>query len=273
MNVLRHPSEWTKPVGTTVGFVPTMGALHEGHLSLMRKARAECGHVIVSIFVNPTQFGPHEDFQRYPRNEQRDLELCREVGVDTVFAPDVETMYPRRTTVVAVRGVTERWEGAFRPGHFDGVTTVVTKLFHIVQPDRAYFGLKDLQQCAVIRRMVEDLNFPVKLRFCETVREPDGLAMSSRNQYLSPEERQRAALLYRRLTECRDEAASGGSLAASLDRARMALESDGFAVDYVAWVDPVSMEPIDRLQPGSRLIAAVRLGSVRLIDNLGLDVA
>ncbi|MEJ5170058.1 MAG: pantoate--beta-alanine ligase [Fimbriimonadales bacterium] len=273
MNVFRQPAEWKKPADQTVGFVPTMGALHEGHLSLLRAAREECQTVVASIFVNPTQFGPNEDFQRYPRHEQRDLELCEAAGVDAVFVPTVETMYPRRTTVVAVRGVTERWEGAFRPGHFDGVTTVVAKLFHIVQPDIAYFGLKDLQQCAVIQRMVEDLNFAVRLRFCETVRESDGLAMSSRNQYLNPEERKKAASLFRRLCECRDEAIAGSPLSVCLDRARVGLESDGFAVDYVAWVDPSTMEPVERLQTDSRLIAAVRLGSVRLIDNIGVKPA
>ncbi|MCX7800828.1 MAG: pantoate--beta-alanine ligase [Fimbriimonadales bacterium] len=268
--MFRVPQEWRKPEGARVGFVPTMGALHEGHLSLMRQARRECAVVVASIFVNPTQFGPNEDYERYPRDEAEDLRLCESVGVDAVFAPDVRTMYPRRTTVVAVRGVTERWEGAFRPGHFDGVTTVVAKLFHIVQPDAAYFGLKDLQQCAVIRRMVEDLNFPVELRFCATVREPDGLAMSSRNRYLTSEERRRASSLYRALCECRSEAAEGRSLAITLDRVRMRLEQEGFAVDYVAWIDPQTMDPVDRLKEDSRLIAAVRLGGVRLIDNIGL---
>ncbi len=179
-----------------VGFVPTMGALHEGHLSLMRQAKAECGFCVASIFVNPTQFGPNEDFNKYPRDEARDFELAESAGVDAVFCPTVEEVYSGSCTTVRVSGVADRWEGPLRPGHFEGVATVVHKLFGMVRPQVAYFGLKDFQQCRVIAKMVSDLYLPVELVFCETIREPDGLAMSSRNRYLSPEERVIAPKIY-----------------------------------------------------------------------------
>jgi len=191
---LKQELEPIRRSGVTVGFVPTMGYLHEGHLSLMRKSVEECGFTVVSIFVNPTQFGPGEDYDRYPRDLERDLSMCESVGVDLVFAPGVSEMYePDACTRVTVSGLTQNLCGRSRPGHFDGVTTVVCKLFNMVRPDRAYFGQKDAQQVAVVRRMVRDLNIPVEVREMPTVREPDGLAMSSRNVYLSPDQR-RAAL-------------------------------------------------------------------------------
>lgn len=248
-----------------------MGALHEGHLSLMRRAKLECGEVAVSIFVNPTQFGKAEDFESYPRDEKRDVELAESVGVDWVFAPTAEEMYSGNTTTVKVSGVTERWEGEFRPGHFDGVCTVVNKLFNIVQPDVAYFGLKDLQQCACIARMIRNLNFPVELRLCETVREKDGLAMSSRNAHLSPVERKTAPYLYEAISDAAKKirCAEGDTKAAksALDSSIAFLQSKGFRVDYLAYVDRSSMEPLLSYSPDGRVIVAARLGGTRLIDN------
>jgi pantoate--beta-alanine ligase len=199
LKVVRQIADLPAQRKGTVGLVPTMGSFHEGHLSLMRAARAECDTVVVSLFVNPTQFGPNEDYAKYPRNEEADAALAAGAGADVLFVPTAEEMYPRNTTVVKVEGVTSRWEGAHRPTHFDGVATVVCKLFNIVRPDAALFGLKDFQQCAVIKTMAQDLNMPVRLHFCDTLREASGLAMSSRNQYLSAGERETAAGLYREL--------------------------------------------------------------------------
>lgn len=247
-----------------------MGAFHEGHLDLMRHARAECEVVAVSLFVNPTQFGPAEDFSRYPRDEERDFAMALEVGVDLMFAPSVEEMYPRKTTSVCVRGVSEYWEGQRRPGHFEGVATVVAKLFHIVAPQRAYFGLKDLQQCAVIRQMVEDLNFPIELRLIETVREPDGLAMSSRNAYLAVEERIEAPRMYRELSALSQLLSEGGAAAPPIERTERTLREHGWDVEYLALVHPLTMEPLDYAASPSRLVAAARLGRTRLIDNVAV---
>jgi pantoate--beta-alanine ligase len=252
-----------------------MGAFHDGHLDLMRLARPECDTLVVSLFVNPTQFGPGEDFSRYPRDEERDLALAEEVGADVVFAPSVEEVYPRRTTTVSVREVTERWEGAIRPGHFDGVATVVCKLLNIVSPDFAVFGLKDLQQCAVIRRMVEDLNLRVALKFCPTRRESDGLAMSSRNTYLSREHREKAPLLYKELLRCatalKDAPQNPSAIDSELSGSRLRLVSNGFSVDYFALVDTFTTLPLDVVQSPCSLITAVRLGTTRLIDNLQVN--
>jgi pantoate--beta-alanine ligase len=258
-----------------VGLVPTMGAFHEGHLSLMRAARAECDTVVLSLFVNPTQFGPNEDYSRYPRNEEADAAMAEGVGVDVLFAPTAEEMYPRKTTAVRVEGVTARWEGAHRPVHFDGVATVVCKLFNIVRPDAAFFGLKDFQQCSVIRTMVEDLNMPVLLRFCETVREPSGLALSSRNQYLSASERELAANLYSELSRLslalRSSApCDSAGIDSRLKEGVVNLTASRFAVDYLALVDPRSLEPVARLEAEARLIVAAKLGTVRLIDNVAV---
>jgi pantoate--beta-alanine ligase len=254
-----------------VGFVPTMGALHEGHLSLMRRARELTGSVVVSIFVNPTQFGPREDFSAYPRDEEKDLDLAREIGVDVVFAPTSEEMYGPTSTWVEVEGLSDIWEGASRPGHFRGVATVVSKLFNIVKPGKAFFGLKDFQQCVVIRRMVEDLKMDVELHFEPTVREHDGLAMSSRNVYLSPEERRAAPTLCAALNDAAtvlQSAVSEASLVEDvLGKSRQALVFRGFDVDYFELVDARTLEVVRALSVDAWLIAAARLGRTRLIDN------
>jgi pantoate--beta-alanine ligase len=256
--------------GQSIGFVPTMGALHEGHLSLVRRARRECGFTVVSIFVNPLQFGPHEDFARYPRRPHEDAALLERESVDLLYLPDAEEFYPKDfSTSVEVAGPSEGGEGAVRPGHFRGVATVVAKLLLRIEPDVAFFGRKDLQQTAVIRRMVRDLDFALRLEICDTVREPDGLAFSSRNAFLSPEERGRAAALPRTLFAARDRAAAGETDARALARrAREELERAGLAVDYVEVVDPETMGSIDRVRPGAALAAAIRLGKTRLIDNV-----
>jgi pantoate--beta-alanine ligase len=256
--------------GNTIGLVPTMGALHDGHLSLVRRARAECGFIAVSIFVNPLQFAPGEDFSSYPRQGQKDSELLEEAGVDLLYAPEAREFYPADfLTSVEVAGVSEGGEGAMRPGHFRGVATAVAKLFLQVAPDVAYFGRKDLQQVAVIRQMVRDLDFPVRLIVGETVREPDGLAMSSRNAYLSPAERQQAAALPRAIFAARDCAGRGERDPGALERlTRSELEKAGFAVDYVEVIDSSTMRRPPRVEPGAALAAAIRIGNTRLIDNV-----
>jgi len=256
-----------------LGLVPTMGALHEGHLSLARRAREECAAVAMSIFVNPTQFGPQEDFARYPRPIERDLELARDAGVDLVFHPAPETMYPPGfATWVEVGGPARRWEGEHRPGHFRGVATVVAKLLTIIGPQRAYFGEKDYQQLQVVRRLVADLNLPVEIVGCPIVREPDGLALSSRNVYLTPEARPRAAALYRALEAGRQAAADGERDAAAVRETIEAVlrATPGLEIDYVALVDPLTLEPVERLDAPARALIAARLGSVRLIDNIAI---
>jgi pantoate--beta-alanine ligase len=254
----------------TIGFVPTMGAIHEGHLTLARRAREESGYVVVSIFVNPLQFGPGDDYQRYPRRLPEDARLLEQAGVDLLYTPDAAQFYPPDfATSVEVPGVSDGGEGAIRPGHFRGVATVVTKLFLQVSPDVAYFGRKDLQQVAVLRRMVRDLDFPIRLVAVETVREPDGLAMSSRNAYLAPFERQQAAALSRALFAARDRAARGETDREALERqTRAELEKSGLAVDYVEVVDSATMRQTARVEPGSTMAAAVRVGMTRLIDNV-----
>ncbi|MET0305474.1 MAG: pantoate--beta-alanine ligase [Solirubrobacterales bacterium] len=258
--------------GASVGLVPTMGYVHEGHLSLLRAARAECDFVVMSLFVNPTQFGPGEDLERYPRDEQRDAELAGEAGVDLIYAPVVEEVYPDGfSTTVEVTGVTEVLCGdpsRRGPGHFRGVTTVVAKLFNSVQPDVAYFGQKDAQQVAAIRRMVRDLDIPVRIEALPIVREPDGLAMSSRNAYLSPAERQRAAALSRALQTI-EQAASSDSLVAALDAGRRELEQAGIEPEYLEARDAENLEPVAELDGRPVLIAlAARVGPARLIDNV-----
>lgn len=256
--------------GKTTGFVPTMGAIHEGHLSLVRLARKTCGFTAVSIFVNPLQFAPGEDFEKYPRRREDDAALLAREGVDVLYAPDPKGFYPPDfSTSVEVERVSEGGEGAARPGHFEGVATVVAKLFLQVQPDAAFFGRKDLQQVAVVRRMVRDLDFPVRVEVGETVREKDGLALSSRNAYLSAEERRKAIVLPRALFAARDRAAAGDADARSLEReTREELERAGLAVDYVDVVDPETMRRMDRAAAGTALVAAVRVGKTRLIDNV-----
>lgn len=255
----------------SVAFVPTMGALHEGHLSLVRLARREADFVVVSIFVNPLQFAPTEDLARYPRREEADKTALAREDVDVVYVPDPAAMYPEGfSTAVEVTRVTEGGEGAVRPGHFRGVTTVVAKLFLQVAPDVAVFGRKDLQQVSAIRRMIRDLDFPIRLVVGETVRESDGLAMSSRNAYLSAEERRLAAGLPRALFATRDRGA-GHEDRATADvtaQVRRDLEAAGLRVDYVDVVDPDTMEPLARTSPGAAIAAAVRIGKTRLIDNV-----
>jgi len=258
--------------GAKIGFVPTMGFLHEGHLSLIDEARAlGATYIAVSIFVNPLQFGPAEDFEKYPRDEVRDAELLKERGVDLLFLPAVAEMYPAgASTVVRAGAVAAPLEGERRPGHFDGVATVVMKLFNIVQPDIAAFGRKDAQQCAVIAAMVCDLDVPVQLLFGETIRDDDGLAKSSRNTYLSAEDRRRAPALHRALRAGEEALRHGIDDVASIEllMRKMAAETDGVDVDYLALVDPETFRaPID-MHRELLLAGAVRIGKTRLIDNI-----
>ncbi len=256
-----------------IGLVPTMGALHEGHLSLIRRAREECATVVVSVFVNPAQFDDGGDLERYPRQEARDAELAAEAGADLVFAPSVEEVYPDGfATQVQVLGLTERLEGAARgPEHFRGVTTVVAKLFGMSLPDVAYFGEKDAQQVVVLRRLVADLNLPVRVESCPTVREPDGLALSSRNALLDPASRVRARALYRALRAAGIRAAGGErSAGVLLDAALATLAEFDVVPDYLALVDPVTLEPVSQLERPALLAVAAHVGAVRLIDNLTL---
>ncbi|HVL81368.1 MAG TPA: pantoate--beta-alanine ligase [Actinomycetota bacterium] len=265
---LRAACEAARAGGQTVGFVPTMGALHAGHLALVDRARSECGWTVVSIFVNPTQFGPHEDLASYPRPIEDDLRACEDAGVDLVFHPDPAEMYPRPpATSVHVSGLTDRMEGAVRPGHFDGVCLVVTKLLNAVGACRAYFGRKDAQQLAVVARMVADLDMPVEIVPCETVREPDGLALSSRNAYLSPEDRRRAPVLYEALSEVRERIEAGEREAARAIEAGLKV-LHGEEVDYLDVVDPDTFEPVELVERAVVVCGAVRLGGTRLIDNV-----
>jgi pantoate--beta-alanine ligase len=257
----------------TVGFVPTMGYLHEGHLSLIRRARQECDHVVVSIFVNPTQFGPNEDLSRYPRDIERDLSLIEPLGVDLVWTPTAEVMYPKGyQTWVEVEAMTRPLEGAMRPGHFRGVTTVVAKLFNAVQPHKAYFGQKDAQQAAVIRRMTVDLNFPIEIVVCPTVREADGLAMSSRNVYLSPEQRKAATVLFRALSAAKELYEAGERNAERLrERMKEVLAAEPLAeVQYVSCADYDTLEELTEIRGKALLSMAVFIGKTRLIDNFVL---
>lgn len=254
-----------------VGFVPTMGYLHEGHLSLVRMARKENASVVVSIFVNPTQFGPNEDLDRYPRDIPRDLALLEKEGVDVVWTPTVEVMYPEGyQTWVTVENLTQPLEGVHRPGHFRGVTTVVTKLFLAVQPQRAYFGQKDAQQARVIQQMVRDLNFPIAIIVGPTLREPDGLAMSSRNTYLNPEERRAATVLYRALRAAREAFEQGERDAEQLRQImREVLAQEPLArVQYVSCADPETLQELEGRVERALLSMAVFIGTTRLIDNM-----
>jgi pantoate--beta-alanine ligase len=256
-----------------VGLVPTMGYLHDGHLSLVRRAREECDHVIVSIFVNPTQFGPKEDLSKYPRDLDRDLSLLEPLGVDLVWMPTEEVMYPPGyQTWVEVEAVTRPLEGAVRPGHFRGVTTVVAKLFNAVQPHNAYFGQKDAQQAAVIRQMTRDLSYPIEIVVCPIVREPDGLAMSSRNVYLDPEPRQAATVLYRSLSAAKEAYEDGVRDAETLRRIMEdILASEPLAqMQYVSCADYDTLEELEIVSGKALLSMAVFLGKTRLIDNIAL---
>jgi len=259
-----------RTAGKRIGLVPTMGFLHDGHLSLVRAARQECDVVVMSIFVNPKQFGPSEDFESYPRNMEQDLRLARDSSVDVVFTPDVSEVYPEGfQSEVSVHGLTVPLCGASRPGHFDGVTTVVAKLFNMVGPDRAYFGQKDYQQAAVIQRMVTDLNMPLTVVVCPIVREPDGLAMSSRNAYLSPAERFAAQVLSRALDVAEARIAEGERQSEPLEAAlREVIAAEPLArLDYVAVCDPQSLSPLETLSETVLVALAVHIGRTRLIDN------
>lgn len=268
---MRAASRAARLEGKRLGLVPTMGALHEGHLSLVRAARGGSDVVTASIFVNPTQFGPNEDLAKYPRSFERDCEMLEGEGVEFVFAPSVEEMYPSgAVTWVTVEGLSEKLDGKSRPGHFRGVTTVVSKLFHTVEPDRAFFGQKDAAQVANIRRMVLDLNLPVEIVVCPIVREADGLAMSSRNSYLSPEERERALVLHRSLLRVKDLIDAGEKDAgrlASAGREEISREG-GVHLDYFEIVNPATLDSVASVSQGALVAVAAYVGATRLIDNI-----
>ena len=271
---MRAASRAARLGGLRLGFVPTMGALHEGHLSLVRAAIAECDAVAVSIFVNPLQFGPNEDLAKYPRTFERDCELLRKEDVDFVFAPEMEEMYPEKAiTYVTVEGLSEKLCGRSRPTHFRGVTTVVAKLFHIVEPDLAFFGQKDAAQAAIIRRMVLDLNFSVEIIVCPIVRAPDGLAMSSRNGYLSPQERKSALVLYRTLQEVQRNFDKGEHNSKGLIEAgnKVLRAETGVRLDYFEIVDPDTLDPMETIRHPALIAIAAFVGTTRLIDNVLLS--
>jgi pantoate--beta-alanine ligase len=274
IHAARVASRSLREHGKRLGLVPTMGALHEGHLSLVRAAKAQCDAVAVSIFVNPTQFGPTEDLAQYPRRFESDCELLEKEGVDLVFAPSAEEMYPKgEVTWVTVEGLSEKLDGRSRPGHFRGVTTVVAKLFHIIEPDAAFFGQKDAAQVAVIRRLARDLNFAVEIVVCPIVREPDGLAMSSRNAYLNPDERQRALVLQRSLRRVEEGFRAGEKNAASLIAAAkdVLAREPQVRLDYFEIVDPDTLDPLGEISQPALVAVAAYVGSTRLIDNAVLS--
>ncbi|TCK04504.1 pantoate--beta-alanine ligase [Phorcysia thermohydrogeniphila] len=264
-------SETLRKTGKTIGFIPTMGYLHDGHMSLVERARKENDVVVMSIFVNPVQFAPGEDFERYPRDIERDKKIAQEKGVDYLFVPEVSEMYPEGySTYVEVEGITEVLCGAKRPGHFRGVATVVTKLFNIVKPHRAYFGKKDFQQLKVIERLVRDLNFDVEVIGCPIVREEDGLAMSSRNVYLSPEERESATSLYRALKLAKELIEKGErnpeTIKSKMEEFILS-HPHVKAIDYIEIVDSETLKPVDEIKEGTLIALAVFVGNARLIDN------
>jgi len=282
MKILKTPDDMhcacaqRKRDGKRIGLVPTMGALHDGHLSLVRAARNQSDVVAVSLFVNPLQFGPNEDLAKYPRTFERDCQLLEAEKVDLLFAPSNEDMYPTdATSFVTVEGLSERLCGRSRPGHFRGVTTVVAKLFHIVEPDLAFFGQKDAAQAAIIRRMVSDLNFAVRIMVCPIVREKDGLAMSSRNAYLDPQQRKQAQVLYRALMRVQTLADTGERSAAKLVEAgkQVMSEEPGARLDYFEVVDPDTLEAVSDISRGALVAVAAFLGNTRLIDNVVLHGA
>lgn len=267
---LREAVAAARHYGARIGLVPTMGALHEGHLSLVRASRRNCGFTVVSVYVNPSQFGPREDLAAYPRTLPADMDLLRRERADLVFAPSDAEMYPAGyATWVNVESEAQPLEGVCRPGHFRGVATIVLKLFNAVQPDVAYFGQKDYQQTLVIRRMVSDLHVPVEVVVCPTVREPDGLAMSSRNAYLSPAERQRALALSRSLEHARQLLASGVRDAETVAREMKTIidQAEPASIDYIALVDPRTLQPVAQIHDPTLAALAVRIGTTRLIDN------
>jgi pantoate--beta-alanine ligase len=261
--------------GKRLGFVPTMGALHEGHLSLVRAAKSACDVVAVSIFVNPLQFGPTEDLAKYPRTFERDAGLLEREAVDILFCPTPNEMYPAgAVTYVTVEGLSDKLCGRSRPGHFRGVTTVVAKLFHIVEPDKAFFGQKDAAQSTIIRRMVQDLNFPIEIVVCPIVREPDGLAMSSRNAYLTLQERKSALVLHRSLMEIKNRFDRGERSAANLIAAgkQLLFKEANVRLDYLEIVDPSTLDPVTQLNKPALVAVAAVVGTTRLIDNIILPV-
>lgn len=261
--------------GKTIGFVPTMGYLHGGHLSLVRKAKEETDFVVVSIFVNPLQFGPKEDFKEYPRNLNRDIKLLEEVKADLLFAPETEEMYPPGyKTYVEVTEITDVLCGASRPGHFKGVTTVVTKLFNIVKPDKAFFGQKDAQQVAVIKKMVKDLNMDIEIVPVPIVREEDGLAMSSRNVYLNPEERKAAPILYKSLQRAKELIEKGEKNSSTIlkEMEEMILKEPLAKIDYIEIVDGETLKRKDKIEGNVLIALAVKIGKTRLIDNIQMEV-
>jgi len=266
-------SNEARRAGKRVGFVPTMGALHDGHLSLVRTARAQTDVVIVSVFVNPTQFGPNEDFSKYPRNAEKDSAMLAAEKSDYLFLPSVEEMYPAgATTWVNVEGLSEKLDGRSRPGHFRGVTTVVAKLFNIVQPDYTFFGQKDAAQVAIVNKMVHDLNFDVRIVVCPIVRETDGLAMSSRNAYLNPEQRKQALVLYRALMRVQTLADRGESNSARLKVAgeQVMAEESSIKPDYFEIVNRETLDPVPDISGGALVAVAAYVGTTRLIDNIVL---
>jgi pantoate--beta-alanine ligase len=257
--------------GRKIGFVPTMGALHIGHISLIEAAKKNCDFVVVSIFVNPTQFGPNEDFTKYPRPIEADLNICRKAGVDVIFAPTPHEIYPAENfTWVNVEKLSEPLCGKFRPGHFRGVATVCAKLFNIVLPDVAYFGQKDAQQAIVIKRMVADLNMPLKIVVCPTVREKTGLAMSSRNQYLTPQQKKDAAYIYKSLQKCRQMIKQGGRDTKKIiaEMRKVLKQIPSVEIQYVSIVDAETLQNIDKVADKILVAVAVKVGSTRLIDNI-----
>jgi pantoate--beta-alanine ligase len=276
-----HTIQWMKELAKnalvnerSLGLVPTMGALHEGHFSLVRAAKHKCSPVVVSIFVNPKQFAPTEDLKKYPRTFESDREALASLGVDILFAPTSEEMYPAGfSTSVSVKGLSDRWEGRARPGHFGGVATVVLKLFEIVQPRVAFFGRKDAQQARIIRQMVTDLNLNTEIELCPIVREPDGLALSSRNVYLSPEDRRAAVAISRALAACKECISSGErDVARLLATIRGKLESEPrLTVDYAEIVDADSFEPVRMIRGNCYVLIAVKVGGTRLIDNAYIE--
>ena len=271
VNAMRTWSRRLQREGVTIGLVPTMGALHEGHRLLIRAARLACDAVAVSIFVNPLQFGPLEDFDRYPRSLAQDLRLCQSAGVDAVFIPRAQEMYPPDfETAVSVQRLTRRYEGLSRPGHFGGVTTVVMKLLNIVRPDKAFFGQKDYQQTVVVERLVKDLNLDTEIVVRPTVREPDGLALSSRNRHLSPEERKAATVLYRALSDGRELIRAGERSVKKVEAAmtRLIWAEPLARLDYLAVADPITLDEVRSVRGRVVLLLAVWIGETRLIDNL-----
>lgn len=277
MKIVRSPTamtDWSERLlreGVNIGFVPTMGALHDGHRALIRQARLRCDALVVSLFVNPTQFGPQEDLAKYPRTLPQDRALCRAEGVDVCFEPTAQAMYPEGfQTIVTLPTIARRWEGERRPHHFSGVATVVTKLFGMVRPQLAFFGQKDFQQSALVRQLVKDLNLGVEISVCPTVREADGLAMSSRNVYLTQDERTRAVTLYKSLragAEAIRRGVTDGEAVQSV-MVQVVKREAAMTIDYLAVCDPFTLEPLSTVTSRVVLLGAVRIGSVRLIDNL-----